>query len=284
MPDIDIDFCERRRERGHRVRHAQVRPRERRADHHVRHHEGQGRGARRRPRARPALRRRGPHRQADPAGPRHDARTRRSPRTRCSRDMRDKDPQVSDVLDMAPAPRGHDAQRRGARRRRRDRARADHRLRAALQERPRRNHDPVGHEGGRARRPAEDGLPGPEHAHAHPRRARRDQARPTAIVLDIDTMPLDDPKTYQVFCDGQTYGIFQFESSGMRDLLRKAKPQRLDDLDRAERALPARAAQERHGRRLHRAQAGQDRGQVRPARRSSRFSRTPTASSPTRNR
>ena len=33
-----------------------------------------------------------------------------------------------------------------------------------------------------------------------------------------------------MFVDGQTYGIFQFESSGMRDLLRKAKPQRLDDL------------------------------------------------------
>ena len=43
-------------------------------------------------------------------------------------------------------------------------------------------------------------------------------------------MPLDDPKTYQIFQDGQTYGIFQFESSGMRDILRKAKPQRLEDL------------------------------------------------------
>jgi DNA polymerase III subunit alpha len=50
------------------------------------------------------------------------------------------------------------------------------------------------------------------------------------LVLDIDTVPLDDAKTYQVFCDGQTYGIFQFESSGMRELLRKSKPQRLDDL------------------------------------------------------
>ena len=38
------------------------------------------------------------------------------------------------------------------------------------------------------------------------------------------------PKTYQMFQDGQTYGIFQFESSGMRDILRKSKPQRLDDL------------------------------------------------------
>ncbi len=50
------------------------------------------------------------------------------------------------------------------------------------------------------------------------------------VVLDIDAVPLDDPKTYQVFCDGQTFGIFQFESSGMRELLRKSKPQRLDDL------------------------------------------------------
>ncbi|HET9359354.1 MAG TPA: DNA polymerase III subunit alpha [Vicinamibacterales bacterium] len=48
--------------------------------------------------------------------------------------------------------------------------------------------------------------------------------------LDIDAIPLDDPKTYRVFGDGAAFGIFQFESSGMRDLLRKAKPSRLDDL------------------------------------------------------
>ena len=59
--------------RGDRVRHPQVRPRERRADHHLRDDEGQGRGARRRPRARHAVRRRRPHRQADSAGARHDA-------------------------------------------------------------------------------------------------------------------------------------------------------------------------------------------------------------------
>jgi len=54
--------------------------------------------------------------------------------------------------------------------------------------------------------------------------------RTTGVALDIDAVPLDDPKTYQIFQDGQTYGIFQFESSGMREILRKAKPQRLDDL------------------------------------------------------
>jgi DNA polymerase-3 subunit alpha len=54
--------------------------------------------------------------------------------------------------------------------------------------------------------------------------------RTTGVKLDIDRVPLDDAKTYQVFQDGATFGIFQFESSGMRDILRKAKPQRLEDL------------------------------------------------------
>jgi DNA polymerase-3 subunit alpha len=52
----------------------------------------------------------------------------------------------------------------------------------------------------------------------------------TGTVVDLDTIPLDDAKTYQLFGEGVAYGVFQFESSGMRDILRKAKPQRLDDL------------------------------------------------------
>ena len=54
--------------------------------------------------------------------------------------------------------------------------------------------------------------------------------RTEGVDLDIDAIPLDDKKTFQLFSDGQTYGVFQFESSGMRELLRKAKPERLDDL------------------------------------------------------
>jgi DNA polymerase-3 subunit alpha len=54
--------------------------------------------------------------------------------------------------------------------------------------------------------------------------------RTEGIELDIDAVPLDDPKTYRLFSDGQTYGVFQFESSGMRELLRKARPERLEDL------------------------------------------------------
>ena len=54
--------------------------------------------------------------------------------------------------------------------------------------------------------------------------------RTEGVDLDIDNLPLDDAKTYKLFADGQTYGIFQFESAGMRELLRRAKPERLDDL------------------------------------------------------
>ena len=52
----------------------------------------------------------------------------------------------------------------------------------------------------------------------------------TGIDVNLAQLPLDDAKTYQLFSEGQTLGIFQFESSGMRETLRKAKPQRFDDL------------------------------------------------------
>jgi DNA polymerase-3 subunit alpha len=52
----------------------------------------------------------------------------------------------------------------------------------------------------------------------------------TGETVSFDAIPLDDAKTFQLFCDGQTQGIFQFESSGMREILRKAKPQQFDDL------------------------------------------------------
>jgi DNA polymerase-3 subunit alpha len=60
--------------------------------------------------------------------------------------------------------------------------------------------------------------------------ALKEIRRTEQLDLDIDNLPLDDPKTFKVFAEGATYGIFQFESSGMRDLLRRAKPSRFDDL------------------------------------------------------
>jgi DNA polymerase III subunit alpha len=51
------------------------------------------------------------------------------------------------------------------------------------------------------------------------------------IELEVEKLPLDDAKTYEtVFAKGLTSGIFQFESSGMRDILRRYQPDRLDDL------------------------------------------------------
>ena len=52
----------------------------------------------------------------------------------------------------------------------------------------------------------------------------------TGETLALEQIPLDDAKTYELFGDGQTLGVFQFESSGMRETLRKAKPKRFDDL------------------------------------------------------
>ena len=50
------------------------------------------------------------------------------------------------------------------------------------------------------------------------------------IQLDLDSVALDDPKVFQLFCDGRTNGIFQFESSGMKDMLRRAQPTKFEDL------------------------------------------------------
>ena len=50
------------------------------------------------------------------------------------------------------------------------------------------------------------------------------------IKVDLEELPLNDKKTYELFSGGHTLGIFQFESSGMRETLRKAKPQRFEDL------------------------------------------------------
>ncbi len=50
------------------------------------------------------------------------------------------------------------------------------------------------------------------------------------VELDLDEIPLDDEETYRLFCEARTSGIFQFESGGMRDLLRKVQPSRFEDL------------------------------------------------------
>ncbi len=48
--------------------------------------------------------------------------------------------------------------------------------------------------------------------------------------ISIAEIPLDDPKTYELFARGDTTGLFQFESAGMKRYLRTLKPTRFDDL------------------------------------------------------
>ena len=50
------------------------------------------------------------------------------------------------------------------------------------------------------------------------------------VKLDIDLLPLDDADTYKLFAKGDTTAIFQFESHGMRDILRRYQPTRIEDL------------------------------------------------------
>ena len=48
--------------------------------------------------------------------------------------------------------------------------------------------------------------------------------------VNIEKIPLDDPKVYKLFAKGLTTGVFQFESSGMREFLKKLKPTAIEDL------------------------------------------------------
>ncbi len=50
------------------------------------------------------------------------------------------------------------------------------------------------------------------------------------IEVDIDSLSMDDQKVYKIFSKGQTIGVFQFESSGMREFLKKLKPSAIEDL------------------------------------------------------
>ena len=49
-------------------------------------------------------------------------------------------------------------------------------------------------------------------------------------ALDITALALDDERTYQLFAKGETVAVFQFESRGMRELLKRAKPDRFEDI------------------------------------------------------
>ena len=125
-----------------------------------------------------------------------------------------------------PAARGAHPRRLDPRRRRRDRRRAADERRAAPAEgrRPGGRHA-VPDEGRRGARAAQDGLP----RAAQPRRDRQGgrAGRRTSTSAQI---PLDDKETYAMLARGEATGVFQFESSGMREALRQVKPTEFEDI------------------------------------------------------
>ena len=50
------------------------------------------------------------------------------------------------------------------------------------------------------------------------------------IDVDVDTIPIDDKKTFKLYCEGRTIGTFQFESPGMQKYLRELQPSVFEDL------------------------------------------------------
>jgi DNA polymerase III subunit alpha len=54
--------------------------------------------------------------------------------------------------------------------------------------------------------------------------------RSRGMELDIDKVPLDDPDTYAMLCEADTTGVFQLESPGMRQLIQMLAPDRFEDL------------------------------------------------------
>ena len=75
------------------------------------------------------------------------------------------------------------------------------------------------------------------------------QRHPEAPI-DLDHLPLDDPKTFELFQRGETKGVFQLESAGIRDLLIKMKPDRFTDIIATNALYRPGPLERRHGRRI----------------------------------
>ncbi|MGI5892510.1 MAG: DNA polymerase III subunit alpha [Bacillota bacterium] len=56
------------------------------------------------------------------------------------------------------------------------------------------------------------------------------RSHPELAKIDIDQIPLDDVKTYEMLSRGDTVCVFQLESSGMRNILRNLRPERFEDI------------------------------------------------------
>ena len=273
MPDFDIDFCMDGRDRVIEYVVAEIRQRARLADHHLRHHGREGRGARRAAACSAwatATSTRSPSSFPSSSASRSTTRSRRSPSSSAlyKEDEESQEPHRPRALARRP-----DAQRRHARRRRGDRALEADRVRAAVRRRQGRQRRHAVRQGRRrSRRPGEVRLPRPAHADGHrpggEDHQRAPRARAGEALLDISPLPMDDKATYDLMAQAKTTAVFQLESRGMKDLHPAPEARPVRGHRRAGGAVPSGPARIRHGRRLHRPQAQPQR----PARAAHRLS------------
>ena len=69
--------------------------------------------------------------------------------------------------------------------------------------------------------------------------------------ITLEDIPLDDAKTYQLLSDARTFGVFQLESQGLRDILRKLKPSVFEDVIALVALVSTWPTRQRDDRRLH---------------------------------
>jgi DNA polymerase-3 subunit alpha len=55
-------------------------------------------------------------------------------------------------------------------------------------------------------------------------------AKNHGIAINVNKLPLDDPKTFVLLSEGKTSGVFQLESDGLKDVLRKLQPDKFEDI------------------------------------------------------
>ena len=77
---------------------------------------------------------------------------------------------------------------------------------------------------------------------------RRINERHPESPVDIDHLPLDDAKTFELLQRGESKGVFQLESAGIRDLLIKMKPDRFADIIATNALYRPGPLERRHGR------------------------------------
>ncbi len=99
--------------------------------------------------------------------------------------------------------------------------------------------DPVQHEMGRARRAGQIRLSRAQDPDRAGARASTCWQRAGSRSISPN-LPLDDRPTYELLARGDTVGVFQLEGAGMRDMLRKLKPDRFEDIIAVECAVPPR--------------------------------------------